>query len=72
MKSLLDSDVISILSSSKHKLCVGRQLSDLPKHYVPRVLQRHIYLKDDILKLTRNTITFAVKRLEWQEHEADG
>jgi len=68
MKSLVDSDVISILSSSKHKLYVGRQLSDLPKHYVPRVLQHHIYLKDDILKLTRNTITFAVKRRGWQKN----
>jgi len=62
-KSLLDSDVISILLSNEQELCVGRQLSDLPTYYVPRVLQHHIYLKDDILKQTHNTITFAVSGL---------
>jgi hypothetical protein len=43
--------------------CVGRQLSDLSKYYVPRILQHHISLKEDILKLTDNTITFAVSGL---------
>jgi len=64
IKSLLDSDVISILLSNEQELCVGRQLSDLPKHYVPRVLQHHIYLKDDILKVTHKTVTFAVSSLQ--------
>jgi hypothetical protein len=67
MKSLVVSDVISILLSYEHKLCVGRQLSDLPQHYVPRVLQRHEYLKDDILKLAHSTITFAVSGLQADE-----
>jgi hypothetical protein len=67
MKPLVDSDVISILLSNEHKLSLGRQLSDLPKYYVPRVLQHHIYLKDDILKLTQNKITFAVSGLHVDE-----
>jgi hypothetical protein len=67
IKPLVDSDVISILLSDEHKLCVGRRLSDLPKYYVPRVLQHHIYLKEDILKLTQNTITFVVSGLQADE-----
>jgi len=45
--------------------CVGRQLSDLSKYYV-RVLQHHIYLKEDILKLT-DTIIFAASSLQADE-----
>jgi len=67
MKSLIDSDVISILLNNEHKLCVGRQLSILTQYYVPRVLQRHIYLKEDIFKLTDNTTTFAVSGLQADE-----
>jgi hypothetical protein len=66
-KRLIDSDVMSILLSNEHKLCVGRQLSDLSHSYVPRVLQHHIYLKEDILKLTYKTITFAVSGLQANE-----
>jgi len=64
IKRLIDSDVISILLNNKHKLCVGSQLGDLSKHYVPRVLQHHIYLKEDILKLADNATTFAVSGLQ--------
>jgi hypothetical protein len=32
IKRLIDCEVISTLLSSKHKLCVGRQLSDLSMH----------------------------------------
>jgi hypothetical protein len=67
IKPLVDSNVISILLSNEHKLCVGRQLSDLRKYYVPRILQHHIYLKEDILKQTQNTITFAVSGLRVDE-----
>jgi len=67
MTSLVGSDVISILLSNEHKLCFGRQLSDVPKYHVPRLLQHHIYLKDDILKLTHNTVTFAVSGLQANE-----
>ena len=67
MKRLIDSEVISILLSNKHKLCVGRQLSGLCRYYVPRVLQHHVYLKKDILKLTDNTTTFAVSGLQADE-----
>ena len=64
MKRLIDSDVISILLNNKHKLCVGRQLSDLSNYYVPRVLQHHVYLKEDILKLTDNATTFVLSGLQ--------
>jgi len=67
IKRLIDSDVMSILLSNEHKLCVGRQLSDLTQCYVPRVLQHHIYLKEDILKLTDNATTFAVSGLQADE-----
>jgi len=67
IKALLDSDVISILLSNEHELSVGRKLGDLYKYYVPRVLQHHIYLKEDILKLTDYTITFAVSGLQVHE-----
>jgi hypothetical protein len=66
-KRLIDSDLMSILLSSEHKLCVGRQLSDLCHYYVPRVLQHHIYLKENILKLTDKTVTFAVSGLQANE-----
>ena len=64
IKRLIDSDVISILLNNKHKLCIGRQLGDHSQYYVPRVLQHHIYLKEDILKLTDNATTFAVSGLQ--------
>jgi hypothetical protein len=67
IKPLVDSDVISSLLSNEHKLCVGRQLSDLPKYFVPRVLQHHVYLKEDVLKQTQTTITFAVSGLQADE-----
>jgi hypothetical protein len=67
MKSLVDSDVISILLSNEHKLCVGRQLSDLPKYCVPQVLQHRIYLKQNILKQTHKSITYAVSGLQADE-----
>jgi len=67
IKCFLDSEVISILLSNEHELSVGRQLSDLPKYYVPRVLQHHIYLKEEILKLTDYAITFAVSGLQAEE-----
>jgi hypothetical protein len=53
--------------SYKHELNVGRELGDVPKYYVPRVLQHHIYLKEDILLLTDNAITFAVSGLQADE-----
>jgi hypothetical protein len=67
MKCLIDSGIISTLLSNEQKLCVGRQLSDLPKHFVLQVLQHHVYLKEDILKQTQNTITFAVSALQVDE-----
>jgi ankyrin repeat protein len=67
MKDLLNSDVISILLSNEHELSFGRQLGDHCKYYVPRVLQHHIYVKEDILKLTDNAITFAVSGLQADE-----
>jgi hypothetical protein len=67
IKTLLDSDVISILLSNEHELSVGRQLGDYCKYYVPRVLQHQVYLKEDILKLTDNEITFAVSGLQANE-----
>jgi len=67
IKPLLDSEVISILLSNEHELSVGRQLSDLPKYNVPRKLQYHIYLKEEILKLTDYAITFAVSGLQAEE-----
>jgi hypothetical protein len=67
IKALLDSDVISILLSNKHELSFGRHLGDHCKYYVPRILQHQIYLKEDILKLTDNEITFAVSGLEADE-----
>ena len=67
IKTLLKSDVISILLSMKHELKVGRPLGDPCKYYVPRVLQHQIYLKEDILKLTDKTITFAVSGLQPEE-----
>jgi ankyrin repeat protein len=63
VKQNIDSDVISILLSRGKKLRVGRKLGDHSKYSVPRMLERHIYLKDDILKLTDNAITFAVSGL---------
>jgi len=63
MKPLLDSDVISILLSNEDELSVGRQLCDHPKYSVPRTLQHQIYLKEDILKLTDYTVTFAFSGL---------
>ena len=42
-KRLVDSDVISILLNNGDELWVGRQMSYVPKCYVPRVLQHHIY-----------------------------
>jgi hypothetical protein len=40
----VDTDVISVMLSDGHKLCVGRQLSDIFQYYkcVLRVLQHHI------------------------------
>ena len=64
MKRLIDSDVISILLNNEHKLCVGRQLSDLSNYYVPRILEHHIYLKKNILKLTDNATTFVLSGLQ--------
>jgi ankyrin repeat protein len=63
-KSLVDSDVISTLLSGEEKLCVGRKLSDTPKYYVHRSLEHRVYLKDDIVKLTDNTVTLAVSGLQ--------
>jgi hypothetical protein len=62
IKALLDSDVISLLFTNE--LSVGRELGDHSKYYIPRVLQRHIYLKEDILKMTDRAITFAVSGLQ--------
>jgi ankyrin repeat protein len=67
IKALLDSDVISILLSNEQELSVGRQLSFHYKYYVPRVLQHHIYLKEDILKLTDYAVTFAISGLQADE-----
>jgi hypothetical protein len=67
IKRLIDSDALSILLSKKHKLCVGRNLSDLSKYYVPRVLQHHTHLKEEILKQTDKQITFAVSGLQTDE-----
>jgi len=67
IKPLLDSEVISILLSNERELSVGRQLSDLRKYYVPRVLQHHICLNKNILKLTDYAITFAVSGLQAEE-----
>jgi len=67
IKALLDSDVMSILLSNEHELSVGRQLGDYCKYYVQRILQHQIYLKEDILKLTDNEITFAVSGLQADE-----
>jgi len=64
IQRLIDSDVISILLSNEHKLCVGKPLSDLSNYYVPRVLEQHMYLKEDILKLTDKKITFAFSGLQ--------
>jgi ankyrin repeat protein len=64
MKHYIDSDVISLLLSREKNLCVGRKLCDRPKYYVQRLLEHHIYLKDDILKKTDNAVTFAVSGLE--------
>ena len=66
-KRLIDSDVISILLSNEHKLCVGKQLCDHAQYYIPRVLQHHVYLKEGIFKLTDNTTTFAVSGLPADE-----
>jgi hypothetical protein len=60
IKTLLDSDVISILLSNEHELSVGRQLGDYCKYFVPRVLRHQIYLKEDILNRTDYAINFAV------------
>ena len=38
IKSLLDSDEISILLRNEHELSVGRKLGEHCKYYVPRVL----------------------------------
>jgi hypothetical protein len=67
IKALVDSDVISILFSNEQKLCVGRELSDLPKYFVSQVLQHHVYLKEDILKQTQNPVRFAVSGLQADE-----
>jgi ankyrin repeat protein len=75
VKHLVDCDVMSILLNNEDKLRVGRELSDLCQHYVPRVLQHHVYLKEDILKLPDNTTTFAVSGLqvgELQKYLPDG
>ena len=37
------------------------------KYYVPRVLQHHVYLKEDILKMTDCAITFAVSGLQAEQ-----
>jgi len=66
-KDPLDSNIISILLSNEDELSVGRQLDDYPKYYVPRVLQHHIYLKEDILKQTEYEITFAVSGLQAED-----
>jgi hypothetical protein len=58
--ALLDSGVIPILLSNEHGLGVGRELVDLPKYYLQQVLQHHLYLNENILKLTYKRITFAV------------
>jgi hypothetical protein len=44
--------------------CVSRQLSDLCQYYV---LQHHIYLKEDIFKLTENTTMLAISGLQLDE-----
>jgi len=67
MKHYIDSDVISLLLSRGKNLCVGRKLCDRPKCYVQRLLEHHIYLKDDILKKTDNAVTFAVSGLKVNE-----
>ena len=63
MKHYIDSDVISLLLSREKNFCVGRKLCERPKYYVQRLLEHHIYLKDDILKKTDNSVTFAVSGL---------
>jgi hypothetical protein len=63
-KRLIDCDVMSTLLSNEDKLRVGRELSDRCQYYVPRVLQHHVYLKEDIFNLTHNTTTFAVSGLQ--------
>ena len=67
MKHYIGSDVISLLLSREKNLCVGRKLCDRPKYYVQRLLEHHIYLKDDILKKTDNAVTFAVSGLKANE-----
>jgi len=67
IKARLDSDVISILLSNEQEVSFGRQLGDHPKYYVPRVLQRQIYLKEDILKLTDYSVTLAASGLQAEE-----
>ena len=67
IKRLIDSDVISVLLNNEHKLCVGRQLGCHCTYYVPRVLEHHIYLKEDVLKLRDNEITFAFSGLQTDE-----
>jgi len=67
IKALLDSDVISILLSNEHELSVGRQLGDCCKYYVRRVLQHQIHLKEDILKVADNAVTFAISGLQADE-----
>jgi hypothetical protein len=61
---LIDSDVIYTLLSGEGKLCVGRELSDTPNYYVQRSLEHRMYLKDDVVKLTDNTVTLAVSGLQ--------
>jgi len=67
IKRLIDSEGMSILLSNEHKLFVGKPLSDLSNCYVPRVLEHHIYLKGDILKLTDKKNTFAFSGLQTDE-----
>ena len=67
MKHYIDYDVISLLLSREKNLYVGRKLCDRPKYYVQRLLEHHIYLKDDILKKTDNAVTFAVSGLKANE-----
>ena len=67
IKHHIDSDVISLLLSNEHELSVGRQLGVHSPYYVPRVLQHHVYLKEDILKLTDYAITFAVSCLQAEQ-----
>jgi ankyrin repeat protein len=64
IKPHIDSDVLSILLSRGKNMCVGRKLGDHCKYYVQRVLEHHIYLKNDILKLTDSAITFAVSGVQ--------